>query len=92
MNPTTEVASLQDAPLEGKRVLLLGTLGGFTKRESHQLIKQAGGRVQDGISAQLQMIVVGADSGSLDLLRLEDAALHASIESGAVALLYETQL
>ena len=92
LNPTTEIASLQDAPLEGKRVLLLGTLGGFTKRESYQLLKQAGGRVQDGISVQLQMIVVGADSGSLDQLRLEDAALHESIESGAVSLLYETQL
>ena len=92
LNPTTEFASLQDAPLAGKRVLLLGTLGGFTKRESHQLLKQAGGRVQDAISAQLHMLVVGADCDSLDQLRLEDAALNEGLESGAVSLLYETQL
>jgi len=92
LNPTTEVASFQDAPLAGKRVLLLGTLGGFTKRESHQLLKHAGGRVQDSASAQLQLIVVGNDSKALDQLRQEDAALNESLDSGDVSLLHETQL
>jgi len=92
LNPTTEVATLQDAPLAGKRVLLLGTLGGFTKRESHQLLKQAGGRMQDSTSTQLQLIVIGADFGSLDELRKVDTALNESIDSGDVSLLHETQL
>ena len=92
MNSTTEAASLQEAPLAGKRVLLLGTLGGFTKRESHQLLKNAGGRVQDSASAQLQLIVVGNDSNALDQLRREDAALNESLDSGDVSLMHETQL
>lgn len=92
MNPSTEVAALQDAPLAGKRVLLLGTLGGFTKRESHQLLKQAGGRVQDSISNQLQLIVIGDDSDSLAELRKEDAALNEHIDSGEISLLHESQL
>lgn len=92
MNPSTELVSPQDAPLAGKRVLLFGTLGGFTKRESHQLLKQAGGRVQDSISAQLQLIVIGNDAGSLDQLRQQDAALNKGIECGEFSLLHETQL
>jgi tetratricopeptide (TPR) repeat protein len=92
LNPTTEVATPQDAPLAGKRVLLLGTLGGFTKRESHQLLKQAGGRIQESISAQLQLIVIGKDFESLDHLRQEDVALNEGIDNGDVALLHESQL
>ena len=92
MNSTTEVVTLHDAPLTGKRVLLLGTLGGFTKRESHQLLKQAGARVQDSVSTQVQLIVVGDDSDSLDTIRKEDAALNEHIDSGAVELLRESQL
>lgn len=88
----TELASLQDAPLAGTRVLLLGTLGGFTKRESYQLLKKAGGRVLDSVTAHLQMIVVGNDVDSLDRLRQEDAALNESLDSGEVSLLHETQL
>ena len=92
MNSMTEVGSVHDAPLAGKRVLLLGTLGGFTKRESHQLLKHAGARVQDSVSTQLQLIVIGDDSGALDALRKEDAALNENIDSGDVELLRENQL
>ncbi len=92
MNPPTEVESVQDAPLAGKRLHLLGTLGGFTKRESYQLLKQAGGRVQESVSTQLQLIVIGNDSDSLDELRKEDAALNESILQGEISLLRENQL
>ncbi len=92
MSLTTEVESVQDAPLAGKRLLLLGTLGGFTKRESYQLLKQAGGRVQDAASTQLQMIVIGDDSKTLDELRKEDADLSERIDKGEISLLQETQL
>jgi tetratricopeptide (TPR) repeat protein len=91
LNPT-EVAPQHDAPLAGKRVLLLGTLGGFTKRESHQLLKQAGARLQDSVSTQLQLIVIGDDSESLEALRNEDTALNESINGGEISLLRETQL
>lgn len=92
LNPTTEVESQPDAPLAGKRLLLLGTLGGFTKRESHQLLKQAGARVQDTPSTQLQLIVIGNDYDSLEELRSGDAALNSSIDRGEISLLHETQL
>ncbi|MDX1926915.1 MAG: tetratricopeptide repeat protein [Pirellulaceae bacterium] len=92
MNSTTEVESLQEAPLAGKRVLLLGTLGGFTKRESHQLLKQAGARVQDAVSTQLQLIVIGNDSDAIDALLKEDASLNKSVGHGEVELLREAQL
>ncbi len=88
----TDVESLQDTPLAGKRVLLLGTLGGFTKRESLQLLKQAGGRLQDAVSAQLQFVVVGNDFHTLAELRKEDASLNEGIEGGQIAVLHETQL
>ncbi len=96
MNFVTETQSTEaqgiDKPLAGKRVALLGTLGGFTKRESTQLLKQAGGRVQDTLTNQAQIVVVGKDFAGLDELLSNDAAIKSSIDAGEVELLHEDNI
>lgn len=92
MNAATEIASANDTPLAGKRVLLLGTLGGFTKRESNQLLKHAGARLQDSISNPTQVIVVGNDFPNLDHLLDSEPSLRSSIDLREVELLREDQL
>ena len=92
MNSRTEIASSQEAPLAGKRVLLLGTLGGFTKRESQQLLKHAGARVLDSASAQAQLIIIGDDYEGFERLRADDSQVSAGMDTGDVPVLHESPL
>ena len=92
MNSATDTASVNDAPLAGKRVVLLGTLGGFTKRESNQLLKRAGARVLDAYSNQAQLIVIGNDYEDLDQWLDSDDGLRTSIDVGDTTLLHENEL
>ncbi len=96
MNSTTDIASPHDAPLAGQRALLLGTLGGFTKRESQQLLKRAGGRVLDSssaqVSSQVQLIVLGDNYEDFDKLLASDTQLSSSLDRNEVTVLRESEL
>lgn len=91
MNSRTEIASSQETPLAGKRVLLLGTLGGFTKRESQQLLKHAGARVLETASAQVQLVVIG-DDYETSPGQVDDSQVSTGIETGDLPVLHESQL
>ena len=47
--------------LQGKRISVVGKLGGLTKKDTLRLIRQQGGRVDDRPTNQTEVIVLGAD-------------------------------
>ena len=62
--PTPEVSLQPSRPLEGKRVVITGTLPTLSRKEAKQLIEQHGGKVSDRVSAQTDYLVVGENPGS----------------------------
>lgn len=51
-------------PLAGKIFVLTGTLGGYTREEAAELIRQAGGRVASSVSKETDYVLVGEKAGS----------------------------
>jgi DNA ligase (NAD+) len=51
-------------PLEGKTVVLTGTLSNLTREEATRMIKRAGGKVTNSVSRKTDYVVVGDDPGS----------------------------
>jgi DNA ligase (NAD+) len=50
--------------LEGKTVVVTGTLKGFSRKEAEDAIEGAGGKVGDNVSGKTSFVVVGEDPGS----------------------------
>ncbi len=92
MKPSTELTTTPQAPLAGKRVFLLGTLGGLTKRESAQVVRQSGGRLQETLNTQAQVIVVARDHPGVASLPEFDDALRDAMDRGEIAVLQEAEL
>jgi DNA ligase (NAD+) len=51
-------------PLEGKTVVLTGTLPGLTREEASTLVKNAGGKVVNSVSKKTDYVVAGENPGS----------------------------
>ena len=54
----------QGGPLEGKTVVLTGTLPELTREEAGALVKQAGGKVTSAVSKKTDFVVAGESPGS----------------------------
>lgn len=54
----------EGGPLEGKTVVLTGTLGGLTRDEAGAMVKQAGGKVTGSVSKKTDYVVAGESAGS----------------------------
>lgn len=54
----------EDGVLSGRTFLFTGTLELMTRREAHERVKAAGGRLLSGVSKKLDVLVVGAKPGS----------------------------
>ena len=79
-------------PLRGQRIVFVGKLGGFTKREAQQLVRQYGGVPVESQSSNVDVIVIGADELPLgDDELLDGPARHAAAE-GRLEIISETQL
>ncbi len=50
--------------LEGKTVVVTGTLEGFSRKQAQQAIEQAGGKATSSVSGSTDFVVVGASAGS----------------------------
>ena len=79
--------------LEGKRVAFVGKLGGVTRREALQLVRDQGGVPVAKCAADVDLIVIGAD----ELPLAEDGELLASdvrdaAGAGRLEIISETQL
>jgi len=76
--------------LAGRRLCLLGTLGGLGKRDAKSWIARWGGAVLPLSDPRLTDVIVGADSFPFNLRELDDSVLQ-RIEAGEVQLLEETE-
>jgi DNA ligase (NAD+) len=70
-------------PLDGKTLVVTGTLEGFTRQEAEEAIRLAGGRAAGSVSKKTDYLVAGAEAGSkrakaeqLGIPILEEAAFR----------------
>jgi DNA ligase (NAD+) len=73
-------------PLEGKTLVLTGTLPELTREEAGGLIKAAGGKVVNSVSKKTDYIVAGVNPGS-KLAKAEKYEVEILDEAGLLALL-----
>ena len=73
-------------PLEGKTVVLTGTLPELTREEAAALIKAAGGKVVNSVSKKTDYVVAGENPGS-KLAKAEKLETEVLDEAGLRALL-----
>jgi DNA ligase (NAD+) len=68
-------------PLEGKTLVLTGTLPNLTREEATTLIKRAGGKVTGSVSKKTDYVVAGDDPGS-KMQKAEEAGTEIVDEAG----------
>ncbi len=76
----------EGGPLEGKTVVLTGTLPELTREEAGALVKQAGGKVTSSVSKKTDFVVAGESPGS-KLAKAEKFGTEILDEAGLLALL-----
>jgi DNA ligase (NAD+) len=74
-----------DGPLEGKTVVLTGTLPELTRDEAAALVKSAGGKVTSSVSKKTDFVVAGENPGS-KLAKAEKFETAVLDEPGLLAL------
>jgi DNA ligase (NAD+) len=77
-------------PLEGRTLVLTGTLDELTREEAAALIKAAGGKVVNSVSKKTDHVVAGDNPGS-KLAKAEKLGIEVLDEAGLRALLGEDQ-
>ncbi len=85
-------APVEARPLEGRSVVVTGTLAGFTREQAEEAIVAAGGKSPGSVSARTFAVVVGQDPGASKLARaeqlkiplLDEAAFRTLLETGAL--------
>lgn len=75
-------------PLEGKTLVLTGTLPSLTRKEAGAMIKAAGGKVTNSVSKKTEYVVAGESPGS-KLAKAEDLGVEILDEDGLLALFSE---
>ncbi len=75
-------------PLEGKTVVLTGTLPELTREEAAALVKSTGGKVVNSVSKKTDYVVAGESPGS-KLAKAESLGTEVLDEAGLLALLEE---
>ena len=73
-------------PLEGKTVVLTGTLPELTREEAAALVKGAGGKVTSSVSKKTDYVVAGDNPGS-KLAKAEKFGTEILDEAGLLALI-----
>ncbi|HEX3734253.1 MAG TPA: NAD-dependent DNA ligase LigA [Solirubrobacterales bacterium] len=73
-------------PLEGKTLVLTGTMPELTREEAAALVKSAGGKVVNSVSKKTDYVVAGESPGS-KLAKAESLGTKVLSEAGLLALL-----
>ena len=75
-----------DGPLQGKTLVLTGTLPGLTREEATARIEAAGGKVTGSVSKKTDYLVAGEDPGS-KMVKAQELGTEVLDEAGLVSLL-----
>ncbi len=78
--------------LEGKTVVVSGTLEGFTRDGAKEAIVARGGKSPGSVSKKTLALVVGADPGASKVTKAEEAGVPVLDETGFLALLETGEL
>jgi DNA ligase (NAD+) len=93
VDPEPPVVERMDAggPLDGKTVVVTGTLEGFSRQEAEEAIRAAGGKPGGSVSKKTDYLVAGEDAG-YKLAKAQDLGVPILDEEGFRRLLAgETQ-
>jgi len=75
----------ESGPLEGKTLVLTGTLPNLTRDEASRMIKRAGGKVAGSVSKKTDYVVAGENPGT-KLAKAEDVGTEVLDEEGLRSL------
>jgi len=78
-----------DGPLQGKTVVLTGTLPKLTREEAAALVKGAGGKVVNSVSKKTDYVVAGESPGS-KLAKAESLETEILDEEGLLGLVRDS--
>ena len=73
-------------PLDGKTLVVTGTLEGFSRQEAEEAIRAAGGKVAGSVSKKTDYLVAGESAGS-KLAKAQELGVAVLDEAGFRALL-----
>jgi DNA ligase (NAD+) len=62
--PTAEAAPVKGGALEGKILVLTGTLATLSRKEAEELVVKNGGKVSSSVSKKTSFVVAGEAAGS----------------------------
>ncbi len=82
-----EIDRSENQTLEGKTVVVSGTLEGFTRDGAKEAIVARGGKSPGSVSKKTLALVIGADPGASKVTKAEDAGVPIIDEDGFVVLL-----
>ena len=85
VDPAPEADAAAGGPLEGKKIVLTGTLS-IARNRAKDLIQQAGGNVVSSVSGKTDYLVAGEDPGS-KLRKAEKLGVSVLDEAGLLELL-----
>ena len=79
-------ADAEAGPLEGKTLVVTGTLEGFDRKSAEAAIRAAGGKPAASVSRKTDYLVAGENAGS-KLAKAQDLGVEVLDEAGLRALL-----
>lgn len=81
-----------DNGLMGRRIALVGKLGGMNRREATNLLRSYGAVVTDPDAAELDWVVIGAEESPLSETALLTPEIRARAAAGKLEIIPETEL
>ncbi|MFZ9736718.1 MAG: NAD-dependent DNA ligase LigA [Prochlorotrichaceae cyanobacterium] len=83
--PQTPRPDTTPQPLQGKTIVITGTLPTLTREEAKAIVEQAGGKVTNSVSKKTDYVLVGSDAGS-KLAKAETLGISRLSEAEFLAL------
>jgi DNA ligase (NAD+) len=87
--PDVPEASDDTTPLDGKTVVVTGTLEGYDRKSAETAIREAGGKVAKSVSKKTDYLIAGENAGTklakaqdLGVEVLDEAAFRALLDDG----------
>lgn len=91
-NPSEESLAALDSPVAGKRIALIGKLGGMNRREASNLLRSYSASVVDLDAPEIDWVVIGAEESPLSETALLTADVRARSADGRLEVIPETEL